>query len=242
LFLIFVIPIPIVTAHALNVEASKTLSPDIAPVGDPQKESRVVWLAKYILVPNGAKNDIIIQGLKYLRTDYFASALWRDAVHMSEVIFPNISDRRVLLQFRQLRKLQIVPGHECGGLPVILHIQTKKLQTSFVFEVPTASYVRTLHIDRIFGAIPRIPSDASSGDPKKNGGDAKNESEKRNWVFACAVPNYREPLPPGFRYFMIGTKTIGGIVVLIIVFFPSWPEADPDQTDNKAKRESDGDS
>jgi hypothetical protein len=161
---------------------------------------------------------------------------------MSEVIFPNISDRRVLLQFRQLRKLQIVPGHECGGLPVILHIQTKKLQTSFVFEVPTASYVRTLHIDRIFGAIPRIPTDASSGDPKKNGGDAKNESEKRNWVFACAVPNYREPLPPGFRYFMIGTKTIGGIVVLIIVFFPSWPEADPDQTDNKAQRESDGDS
>jgi hypothetical protein len=48
--------------------------------------------------------------------------------------------------------------------------------------------------------------------------------------------------PPGFRYFMIGTKTIGGIVVLIIVFFPSWPEADPDQSDNKAKRESDGDS
>jgi hypothetical protein len=41
---------------------------------------------------------------------------------------------------------------------------------------------------------------------------------------------------------MIGTKTIGGIVVLIIVFFPSWPEADPDQSDNKAKRESDGDS
>jgi hypothetical protein len=41
---------------------------------------------------------------------------------------------------------------------------------------------------------------------------------------------------------MIGTKTIGGIVVLIIVFFPSWPEADPDQRDNKAQRESDGDS
>jgi hypothetical protein len=54
-------------------------------------------------------------------------------------------------------------------------------------------------------------------DKQQSGEDSKDKCVKRDRVFPRPIPNYRQPLPEGFGYFMIFAGGIGVTIGLLYV-------------------------